>query len=84
MGKKRKATDNEEFSRQSTKIRNPLVQQAHFRNFGESGVDVSTTTVARQPPPANSKPPVTLTPLNGLASEPECETKKQTQVGLFI
>jgi hypothetical protein len=85
MGK-RKALNDEQFSRQVKKIRNPLVQQAHFHNVGESGVNVTTSTTGRYTGPDRSESAVKpeAMPLHDVAStqEPEDKRKNQTQVKL--
>jgi hypothetical protein len=86
MGGKRKALNDEQFAKQTKKIRNPLVHQAHFHNVGESRVDVNTTTTGRQSLPRPSESSIRPMLLRDVASqqEPENERKNQTQVGLVI
>jgi len=86
MSKKRQALNDELFSRHAKKIKNPLVQQAHFHNVGSSGVDVHTTITGRNSLPKRLESSVTPKPFHDIAfkQKPEDEGKKQTQVRLFI
>jgi hypothetical protein len=80
---KRKALNDERFSRQAKKIRNPLVRQAHFHNVRETGVDVTTTTTGRLSLPKRSELSVKPTPLEDVPSKQEsADDRKQTQVSI--
>jgi hypothetical protein len=86
MGKKHQALNDELFSRHTKRIKNPLVQQAHFHNVGGSGIAVNTTITGQHLLPKRPEFSITPMPLHDVSfkQDPKDEGKKQTQVRLVI